>query len=132
MMITLAFLCCLGVTSAITNVLPSTTDNDGADLVTLQIERSLIGLLNDAQYDHNNRPFASYQLKKIFDSGGAKAQLIDHLDSQVSSNDLHTLANLEDGSNSAELLGENKSPLKQKLIISAPNATPERFLHHLI
>ena len=129
LMVALAFSCCLGVTSAITNVLPSTTDNDGADLVTLQIERSQIGLLNDAQYDHNNWPFTSYQLTEIFDIGGAKAQLLDHLDSQVSSNDLHTLTNLEDASNSAELLGDNKSPLKQKLIISALNATPERFFN---
>ena len=126
LMITLAFLCCLGVTSAITNVLPSTTDNDGADLVTLQIGRSQIGLLNDAQYDLNNQPLDSFQLKKFFDLGGEKAQPLDRLDSQVSFNDLHILANMEEASNSDEALGKNK-PLGQKTIIPALDATPERF-----
>lgn len=127
-MITLAFLCCLGVTSAITNVLQSTTDNEGADLVTLQIGRSQIGLLDDAQYDLNNQPLASYQLKKFFDLGGEKAQSLDHLDSQMSFNDLHILPNMEEASNSAEALGKNK-PLGQKSIIPALDATPERFFN---
>ena len=122
--ILLASVCCLSITSAILDVISSpsasASDSDASD--PINIFRPPNGLLRNAENDHSLLPHDNHELPMIIGISSSNAPSLDHLYFQMSYNDLHTLAHMdEEPSSSVDVLNENKS-LQQKPLVSSADS----------
>lgn len=121
--ILLASVCCLSITCATLNVIPSTSasDSDAAD--PINIHRPPNGLLRNAEYDNSLLPHANHDIPMIIGISSSNAPSLDHLYFQMSYNDLHTLAQMDEEPSSVDVLNENKYPQQKPLVSSADSDT---------
>jgi hypothetical protein len=117
--ILLASVCCLSITSAILNVIPSTSASDTETSDPINVYRPPNGLLRNAECDHSLLPHANHELPMIIGISSSNAPSLDHLYFQMSYNDLHTLAQMDEEASSFDVLNENKSPQQKPLVSSA-------------